>query len=89
MLSECPKVRKNKKTFAEVIYNESNWRYVMKLIRERFTFGLLSYKTKRMYVLQFTTKEPWFLPKYDREYGENKNIVLFGWLFVYFGYIKL
>lgn len=61
----------------------------MEFRRSKATFGIRFGKSKRMYVLQFTTKEPWFLPKYDREYGENKNIVLFGWLFVYFGYIKL
>lgn len=89
MPSESPKVRKNKKTFAEVIYNESNWRYVMELIRERFTFGLLSYKTKRMYLLQFSLKDPWLLPKCDKHYGGDLDIVLYGWLFVYFGYADL
>lgn len=61
----------------------------MKFVRSKATFGIRFDKQKRIYALQFTTKEPWLLPKCDREYGEDKNIVLFGWLFVYFGYIKL
>ena len=60
-----------------------------KFLRSKGTFGLLSVKTKRIYVFQFTAKEPWLLPKCDRHYGEDENIVLYGWLFVYFGYIKL
>lgn len=58
----------------------------MKLLRRRATFGLLSYRTGRMHILQFSLKEPWLLPKCDRNYGEDKNIVLYGWLFIYFGY---
>lgn len=58
----------------------------MELIRNRFTFGLLSYKSKRMYLLQFSLKEPWLLPKCDRHYGGDLDIVLYGWLFIYFGY---
>lgn len=61
----------------------------MKLIRKRATFALLSYRTRRMYLLQFSLKEPWLLPKCDRHYWEDKNIVLYGWMFIYFGYTDL
>lgn len=61
----------------------------MKLLRSKSTFGLLSLKKRRLYLLQFTLKEPWLIPKCDRNYGEGKNIVLWGWLFVYFGYTDL
>lgn len=61
----------------------------MKVLRSKSTFGLLSFKTGRLYLLQFTLKEPWLVPRCDRNYGENKDIVLFGWLFVYFGYTDL
>ncbi len=73
---------KSKKT----IYTRA---YRVKLLRRRATFGLLSYRTGRMHILQFSLKEPWLLPKCDRDYGEDKNIVLYGWLFIYFGYTDL
>lgn len=58
----------------------------MKLMRLGKTFGLLNFRKKRIYLLQFSLKDPWLVPKCDKHYGENKNIVLYGWLFVYFGY---
>lgn len=58
----------------------------MEVLRVKSTFGLLSLKKRRLYILQFTLKEPWLIPKRDKRYGENKNIVLYGWLFVHFGY---
>lgn len=58
----------------------------MKIIRKGTTFGLIFWKKKRMYVFQFTFKEPWWIPKCDRNYGKRKDIVLYGWLFFYFGY---
>lgn len=61
----------------------------MKVLRSKSTFGLLSFETGRLYLLQFTLKEPWLVPRCDRNYGENKDIVLFGWLFVYFGHTDL
>lgn len=59
----------------------------MKIIRKGTTFGLIFWKKKRMYVFQFTFKEPWWIPKCDRNYGKRKDIVLCGWLFFYFGYL--
>lgn len=58
----------------------------MKLMRLGKTFGLFNFRKKRIYLLQFSLKDPWLIPKCDKHYGENKNIVLYGWLFVYFGY---
>lgn len=55
--------------------------------RQRFTFGLQI--NRRMYPLQFTTEDPWWFPKCDKHCGKNKDIVLYGWLFVYFGYTDL
>lgn len=39
---------------------------------------------KKSYILQFTTKEPWWLPKCDNNYAGFCK--LWGWLFVYFGW---
>ena len=61
----------------------------MEIRRSKATFGIRFGKQKRMYVLQFTTKEPWLLPKCDKHYGGDLDIVLYGWLFVYFGYTDL
>lgn len=59
----------------------------MKVLREKSTFGLLV--KRRLYLLQFSMTEPWLVPKRDKHYGRNKNIVLYGWLFIYFGYTDL
>ena len=59
----------------------------MKVLREKSTFGLLV--KRRLYLLQFSMTEPWLAPKRDEHYGRNKNIVLYGWLFIYFGYTDL
>ena len=61
----------------------------MEVFRIKSTFGFMDLKTKRMYLLQFTLKNPWLLPKRDKHYGEDKNIVLYGWLFIYLGYADL
>jgi len=61
----------------------------MNLLRVKSTFGILIRKTRRMYLFQFSLKEPWLTPKCDRHYGHNKDIVLYGWLFCYFGYTDL
>lgn len=58
----------------------------MKLLRSKTTFGLLNKKSGRMYLLQFSLKDPWLFPKVDKHYGKNIDIVLYGWLFIYFGY---
>lgn len=58
----------------------------MTIISKRATFGLLLLKKKRMYVFRFSFKEPWWIPKCDRNHGKYKDIVLYGWLFFYFGY---
>lgn len=60
---------------------------IIKLHRYRFSFGLQI--NRRIYLLQFSTKEPWLIPKRDKHYGENNDIVLYGWMFVYFGYTNL
>lgn len=57
----------------------------MKMIRKGTTFGLIVQRVNRMYVFQFTFKEPWWIPKRDRNY-RGLGYVLYGWLFFYFGY---
>ncbi|RHV07245.1 hypothetical protein DXB97_04440 [Firmicutes bacterium OM07-11] len=57
----------------------------MKLKRIKTTFSLVT--RKRQYVLQFTLKEPWLLPKHDKHYGIS-DCNLYGWLFVYFGWFN-
>ena len=59
----------------------------MKVIRERATFGFIA-RSWKMYVLQFSLKKPWLMPHCDRRYGTYEDITLFGWLFVYFGWIN-
>lgn len=57
----------------------------MKIIRKGATFGLIVQRVNRMYVFQFAFKEPWWIPKCDRNY-RGLGYVLYGWLFFYFGY---
>lgn len=59
----------------------------MKVLRKKSTFGLVI--KRRLYLLQFSMVEPWLIPKCDKNYGRNKDIVLYGWLFIYFGYTDL
>lgn len=54
-------------------------------LRKRFTFGLVT-KKRKLYVLQFALKNPWWIPKCDRHY--LGDFTLFGWLFVYFGWLN-
>ena len=55
----------------------------MKIIKEKGTFCFVT--KKRDYILQFTTKEPWLLPKHDSQYLNGK-CNLYGWLFMYIGW---
>lgn len=54
----------------------------------RATFCLLSYPKNRLYVVQFSLKDPWFLPRIDRNYLNNPNNTLIGWLFFYVGVFR-
>lgn len=58
----------------------------MIFLREKLTFGIVNTRNRKLYLLQFTLKNPWLIPKCDKNYGKEKNIVLYGWTFVYFGY---
>ena len=57
----------------------------MEIIRKHTTFGFIT--KKKIYVFQISLKDPWLLPKCDREYS-NGNFTLFGWLFIYFGWVN-
>lgn len=48
------------------------------------TVANFKHKTIEDYILQFSLKKPWLLPKVERNY-ENLGHDLYGWLFVYFG----
>lgn len=52
------------------------------------TFGFI-YAGKKgkvhQFYMQFSLQNPWWLPRYERHYGEM-NIPLYGWLFFYFGH---
>lgn len=52
--------------------------------------GTFSFTTKKhIYVLQFSLKQPWLLPKHDKHYGgKDVDCNLYGWLFVYFGWFN-
>jgi hypothetical protein len=54
----------------------------MKIIRKKSTFCFMT--KNKDYILQFTAKEPWLLPKHDPNYAGICN--LYGWLFMYFGW---
>lgn len=55
-------------------------------LRKRFTFGIVT-RERKLYVLQFSLKKPWWIPKCDKKYLKG-NFTLFGWLFVYFGWLN-
>lgn len=49
--------------------------------------GIFSKKNKCIYHIQLTICNPWFIPCF--KHIPNKNSILFGWLFFYFGVIRL
>lgn len=57
----------------------------IRLLRAKHTFVLVT--KKRIYVLQFTLKQPWLLPRHEKHYSEA-DCNLYGWLFVYFGWFN-
>ena len=58
----------------------------MEILRVKSTFGLPSLKKRRLYILQFTLKDPWLIPKWETCLKDNMCDFLCGWLFVHFGY---
>ena len=56
--------------------------------RKRFTFlvSMADFSSQECYEIyfQFSLTDPWWLPKYEPEFGKSK-IPLYGWLFFYFG----
>lgn len=57
----------------------------MKVLRKKSTFCFMT--KKRDYILQFTLKEPWLLPRHEEHYSKA-DCNLWGWLFVYFGWFN-
>ena len=54
-----------------------------KLVNKGDTFCLMNTRSKKMYFLQFSTKDPWWTPKSKLIHD---TIKLYGWLFFYVGY---
>lgn len=57
----------------------------MKLVRKRGTFCLFT--SKKIYVFQFSFKDPWLYPHKDNHYLDD-FLTLYGWLFFYFGWVN-
>lgn len=58
----------------------------VKFSKIRSTFGIVSRKTKKIYFIQFSLKEPWLFPKREKHYKPNElDANIYGWLFFYFG----
>lgn len=56
----------------------------MKFLRVRSTFSVIV--KRKIYFLQFTLKDPWFLPRHEKHYKpEILDANIYGWLFFYFG----
>ena len=54
------------------------------LTNKRGTLCLIKVKTEKMYLLQFSTKDPWLTPRSGLVC--NNTVKLYGWLFCYVGY---
>lgn len=61
---------------------------IMPVLRKNGTFKIsyVNFKTMeaRALYLQFTLKDPWWIPRYEKHFGKA-DIPLAGWLFFYFG----
>lgn len=61
---------------------------ILHIDRRRFTWNIMhvNFKTKEAYSIyfQFSLKDPWWYPKYDKHFGKG-DYPLYGWLFFYFG----
>lgn len=61
---------------------------ILPVLRKRGTFKIsyINFKTyeARALYIQFSLKDPWLLPHYEKHYGKV-DIPLAGWLFFYFG----
>ena len=55
----------------------------MKILRKRGTFVFVT--KKKAYIIQFSLKDPWLLPRHDPHHSEA-DANLYGWLFFYFGW---
>ena len=57
----------------------------LKILRKNGTFVFVNGKdVSRNFLIQFSLKDPWILPKHDPKYL-NGDCDLYGWLFFYFG----
>ena len=55
----------------------------MTILRKRGTFVFVT--KKRAYIIQFSLKDPWLIPRHEEHHGEA-DANLWGWLFFYFGW---
>lgn len=54
-----------------------------RLANKGSSFCLMNTRSKKMYFLQFSTKDPWWIPKSEILRGIVK---MYGWLFFYVGH---
>lgn len=58
-----------------------------RFIKNKNTYAFaLKFKKPHVIVWQFSMKNMWLFPKFDKNYTDK--IALFGWLFFYIGYHK-
>ena len=56
---------------------------LMRIIRLSTTFLFMT--KRRDYILHFSLKDPWLIPRHEKHYSSS-DCNLYGWLFIYFGY---
>ena len=75
------------KKLSDLVCKLTNVRF-LPVIRKRGTFKIsyVNFKTNeaRALYIQFTLKDPWWLPHYEEHFG-SADIPLAGWLFFYVG----
>ena len=58
----------------------------MIFMRVKSSFGILVPKKRKIYFVQFSLKEPWFLPKHEPHFKKDLyDWNMYGWLFFYCG----
>ena len=71
-------MKKNEKDIKEIFVGKK-----YRLTNKGCSFCLMNLRSKKTYFLQFSTKDPWWIPRSEIR---RDKVKLYGWLFFYVGH---